>query len=100
MSSFSTITPADLKVRLANGEKLTMVDVREADEVAQGMIAGAIHIPLGEIDSRHQEIPTSNEIIIICRSGGRSGKACEFLAGSGYKGITNMSGGMLEWAKL
>jgi rhodanese-related sulfurtransferase len=99
MSIFATISPAELKVRLENGESPLMVDVREDEEVAQGMIEGAIHIPLGQISERHNELPTAVEIIVICRSGGRSGRACEFLSANGYN-VTNMSGGMLEWAKL
>ena len=99
MNIFATISPAELKVRLENGESPLMVDVREDDEVAQGMIEGAIHIPLGQISERHNELPTAVEIIVICRSGGRSGRACEFLSANGYN-VTNMSGGMLEWAKL
>ncbi len=99
MSMYAIISPAELKVRLENGESPLMVDVREDDEVAQGMIEGAIHIPLGQISERHNELPTAVEIIVICRSGGRSGRACEFLSANGYN-VTNMSGGMLEWAKL
>ena len=99
MSTFLTIQPADLKARLDGGEQLVLIDVREDEEVAQGMIEGAIHIPLGQISERHNELPTAVEIIVICRSGGRSGRACEFLSANGYN-VTNMSGGMLEWAKL
>lgn len=100
MSSFATITPAELKQRLANGESLTMVDVREDEEVAHGMIPGAIHIPLGQLAERSAEIPDASEVIMICRSGGRSGKACEYLRSVGIEGVTNMTGGMLEWVKL
>jgi rhodanese-related sulfurtransferase len=99
MSSFATITPAELKARLDGGERPLMVDVREDEEVAQGMIAGAVHIPLGLIGERYNELPTSQEIIMICRSGGRSGRACEFLSANGFN-VTNMSGGMLAWEKL
>jgi rhodanese-related sulfurtransferase len=94
-----TIQPADLKARLDGGEQLVLIDVREDEEVAQGMITGAIHIPLGQIADRQNEIPAADEIIMICRSGGRSGRACEYLSAQGYP-LTNMAGGMLEWAKL
>ncbi len=95
-----TITPAEIKQRIDNGEELNMIDVREDEEVAQGMIPGAIHIPLGEIPFRHEEIPRSGEVIMICRSGNRSGKACEYLEMLGFQGMKNMVGGMLEWERL
>ncbi|MDF2668767.1 MAG: sulfurtransferase [Paenibacillus sp.] len=92
------ITPEEIKQRLASGERLNMIDVREDEEVAFGMIPGAKHIPLGELPDRLDEIERSDEIIMICRSGNRSGKACQYLqAAAGINGLKNMVGGMLEW---
>ncbi|WP_339253179.1 rhodanese-like domain-containing protein [Sporosarcina sp. FSL W8-0480] len=90
------ITTSDLQQQLNTGAVPHMIDVREDDEVAQGMIPGAIHIPLGELPGRLDEIDKSKSYIMICRSGGRSGRACEFLEDQGYD-VTNMVGGMLEW---
>lgn len=90
------ITTTILKERLENGEKLHLIDVREADEVAAGMIPGAVHIPLGEIATRADELDASTPYIMICRSGGRSGRATEYLTAEGYD-VTNMVGGMLDW---
>src|SRR5699024_3415961 len=90
------ITTVALKERLENGEKLHLIDVREADEVAEGMIPGAVHIPLGEIAARASELDPSTPYIMICRSGGRSGRATEYLTAEGYD-VTNMVGGMLDW---
>ena len=100
MNSIAAIRPQDLQTRLHDGEALTIIDVREDDEVANGMIQGAKHIPLGELAQRHSEIQDNGEIIIVCRSGGRSTKACEYLQSIGYNGVTNLTGGMLEWDKL
>ncbi|WP_409341146.1 rhodanese-like domain-containing protein [Paenibacillus sp. MBLB4367] len=97
MHPIGTITPTELKARLEKGEALTMIDVREDEEVAAGMIPGAKHIPLGQLPLRHGEIPQSGEIIMICRSGNRSGKACDFLQQQGFAGLKNMTGGMLDW---
>jgi rhodanese-related sulfurtransferase len=91
------ITPEELKIKLNNGDSPVIVDVREAEEVAEGMIPGAIHIPLGELALRQNEIPQTDEIILVCRSGNRSQKACEFLEAQGFTGLFNMSGGMLAW---
>ena len=90
------ITPVEVQELLESGEQLNLVDVREDDEVAEGIILGAIHIPLGEVAERVGELDKSKPYIIICRSGGRSGRATEFLKGAGYD-ATNMTGGMLEW---
>jgi len=90
------ITPNELKDMLESGDQLNLVDVRESDEVAEGMIPGAVHIPLGDVEARMDELDKSKQYIVICRSGGRSGRATEFLDGSGYN-VVNMTGGMLAW---
>ncbi|MEC0209121.1 rhodanese-like domain-containing protein [Paenibacillus ehimensis] len=95
-----TITPQEVKQRLENGEKLTIIDVREPEEVALGMIPGAKHIPLMEIPQRLGEIPQHSETILVCRSGNRSGRALEYLESQGFTGLVNMTGGMLEWEQL
>lgn len=92
-----TILPSAVKERLGRGEKLTIIDVREDEEVAAGMIPGATHIPLGQLPERMNEIPQEGEVIMVCRSGNRSGRALSFLEAQGYKGLKNMTGGMLEW---
>lgn len=94
MKEISTI---DLQRKLENRETIHMIDVREDEEVAEGMIEGAVHIPLGEIPNRMEELDKQAAYVIICRSGGRSSRATEFLSGNGYN-VTNMTGGMLEWS--
>ena len=97
MTQIAEIETSELRRRLQAGEKLQMIDVREDDEVAQGMIEGAKHIPLGQIPDRLSEIEKSGEIVIICRNGYRSERACEYLQQLGYEGCTNMVGRMLQW---
>lgn len=94
------IEPAKLKERLDQGEQITIIDIREDEEVAFGMIPGAIHIPMGNILDRLQEISKTDEVILVCRSGNRSGVVQEYLEKNGYGGLKNMTGGMLEWATL
>ena len=91
------VTTDELMEMLESGKQLNLVDVREANEVAEGIIPGAIHIPLGEVEVRMSELDKSKPYILICRSGGRSGRATEFLEDAGYD-VANMTGGMLEWA--
>lgn len=90
------VSTTEVQQRLESNEQLNLIDVREADEVAEGTIPGAVHIPLGEVEARMDELDNSKSYIIICRSGARSGRATEFLEGKGYN-ATNMAGGMLEW---
>ncbi|MFD2612871.1 rhodanese-like domain-containing protein [Paenibacillus gansuensis] len=97
MSTYSTISPEQLKLRLDQGEPLNIIDVREDEEVAAGMIPGAKHIPLGQLPERYDEIEKTPELFIMCRSGGRSSRACEYLSSLGFEGVTNITGGMLSW---
>lgn len=90
------ITTKELALKLKEEKNISVIDVREDKEVAQGMIPGAHHIPLGQIPDRLDEIAKDQHHFIVCRSGGRSGKACAFLTEKGYD-VTNMTGGMFAW---
>ncbi|MDG4656017.1 rhodanese-like domain-containing protein [Ectobacillus antri] len=92
---YKEITPNEVE-QLRLEKKLSIIDVREDEEVAQGKIPGAAHIPLGELEQRLTEIDKEQEHIMVCRSGARSGRASAFLTEKGYK-VKNMSGGMLAW---
>lgn len=96
-SKVINILPLDVKERMAKGEKLNIIDVRENEEVVQGKIPGAKHIRLSELPDRLHEIDPNVETIMVCRSGNRSGKACEYLLNQGYRNVKNMMGGMLNW---
>lgn len=90
------ITAKELEQKLVAGEKINIIDVREDEEVAMGIIPGAKHIPLGQIPERLDKIDKKEHYYMVCRSGGRSGNACQFLTQYGYN-VTNMAGGMLDW---
>jgi len=90
------ITAQQLTEQLVNGSDAQIVDVRETDEVAAGMIAGARHIPLGELRNRLDELDKSRPVVAVCRSGRRSAAAADQLAAAGFTAYT-MTGGMLEW---
>ena len=92
-----TILPQEVQAKLQAGEALNLIDVREVDEVQAGHIPGITHIPLGLLEFKMNELDKNKPYIMICRSGGRSGQATMFLESQGYN-VTNMTGGMLEWA--
>ncbi|WP_080837409.1 rhodanese-like domain-containing protein [Cohnella massiliensis] len=91
-----TTTPQEVAARLNSGEKLNMLDVREPEEWAAGHVAGSKHIPLGQLSERLHELDPSQETIVICRSGNRSGLACELLSEKGFN-VVNMTGGLNAW---
>ena len=85
---------------LAAGEKFTLLDCREADEVATAKIAGAMHIPMREIPARLAELGTDREgrIVVHCHRGGRSLRVTHFLRQQGFANTQNMSGGIEAWS--
>lgn len=74
-----------------------IIDVREPNEWAAGHAPNAIHIPLGELPSRLDELPdTDDTIAITCRGGGRSSRAVAYLSMQGFD-VANLDGGMKAW---
>lgn len=96
MEPIKIITTEELEEKIDNGEKLNLVDVREDEEVAGGMIPGAKHIRMGDIPAHLDEFDKDKEYIFICRSSRRSENVCYYLQEQGYN-VRNMAGGMLEW---
>ncbi len=95
----TTITPEELKARLDAGEKVNIVDVREPHENAEFNIGGPL-VPLGKIQSLQLdelEEYKDHELIVYCRSGNRSGQACQILDSAGFTNTKNLVGGMLAW---
>ncbi len=97
MDTIKTITTDELEKKLSNGEDLLLVDVREDEEVEEGMIPGAKHIKMGEIPESLDQFEKDKEYIFICRSGNRSGNVANYMQEQGYK-VVNMEGGMMNWS--
>ncbi|MFI8495879.1 rhodanese-like domain-containing protein [Peribacillus butanolivorans] len=90
------ISPNEVNALLKGNSTINIIDVREVDEVKAGKIPNAMHIPLGLVEFRMQDLDKSKEYIMVCRSGGRSSMAAKLLENHGYK-VLNMTGGLLEW---
>lgn len=73
-----------------------LLDVREPEETAEGIIEGAHLIPLGQLPDQIHQLPKDKVIYVICRSGNRSRKACAFLSAQGFQCV-NMTGGMKSY---
>lgn len=81
---------------LAQRRDVPLVDVREVAEYEEVHVPGAQLLPMSELTERVDEVPRGGEVFIICRSGGRSLKAAEFLRHQGIE-ATNVAGGTLAW---
>ena len=75
-----------------------LLDVREPDEWEAGHAPGAHHLPMMEVPARIAEIPQDTEVVVVCRSGGRSGQVVSYLTGNGWDNVRNLDGGMQSWA--
>ncbi|MBN9655546.1 rhodanese-like domain-containing protein [Halobacillus litoralis] len=97
MSQIKEITPQQVEEKMNNNDDFTIIDVREDEEVSQGMVPNAKHIRLGDIPEKIEDLPKDQEYVMICRSGRRSMNAAEFMKERGFGNVQNMEGGMLKW---
>jgi len=100
-SGVREISAKDLQQKMESKVDLVLLDVREPNELAVCKLANIKHIPLGELQSRVNELAEHKEaeIVVYCRSGKRSERACQFLTQSGFKNVANLEGGILAWAR-
>ena len=77
-------------------EGVTVLDVREPVEWHHGHVDGALHVPLTEVPGRLEELPRDQQLLVVCKVGGRSAQATAFLREKGFEAL-NLEGGMLEW---
>ncbi len=86
-------------VRLINDEDPLILDVREANEVRQGRIRGARHIPMSQLARRLDDLQDARgrKVLVYCRSGQRSGHAASLLRKQGFEEVYNLRGGILAW---
>ncbi|MEY3236394.1 MAG: hypothetical protein RI883_495 [Bacteroidota bacterium] len=93
------ICPTTTQEWVKNGTLL--VDVREQDEIKALSydVPNIIHVPLSEFENRYTEIPKDKDVVMVCRSGGRSLRASGFLVNHGYDKVVNMQHGMIRWAE-
>jgi rhodanese-related sulfurtransferase len=88
---------AELETLRADGET-EVLDVREGWEYRQGRVPGVMHIPLGELVARVDEVPRDRRVVVICGHGSRSLSAAEFLLQQGFEGVASVAGGTTAWA--
>jgi rhodanese-related sulfurtransferase len=91
------ITPGELNERLAAGEALQVVDVRDAEELRLATIGGT-HIPLTDLVMRYNELDPAKETVLVCHHGIRSAQATLLLSQLGFEKVKNLKGGIDRWS--
>ncbi len=92
------ITARDLSARLKQNH-LVLLDVREPHELEISALPGAVNIPLGTLAARLSEIDSAQDLVVFCKTGGRSTRALELLVSAGFKKVKNLKGGINAWAQ-
>ncbi len=97
-AGFKAVGPL-IATRIINDEDPLILDVRENSEVKDGIIADALHIPLGELSRRMAELEPYKDrtVLIYCRSGSRSASAARRLRRAGFEKVYNLAGGIMAW---
>jgi rhodanese-related sulfurtransferase len=98
MAVIGEIEPIELKRRLACGEQIRLLDVREAGEVALAPFPGALHLPMGEVPSHLGELDRDAKWVIICHHGIRSAQVAIYLAKMDFQQVMNLIGGIDRWS--
>jgi adenylyltransferase/sulfurtransferase len=93
------IEAEELASRIQRGERLRLIDVREPHELEISHLQGAELIPLGSLASHLHELDSAQEMVVFCKSGTRSARAVELLAGAGFRKVKNLRGGINAWAE-
>jgi rhodanese-related sulfurtransferase len=94
------VSPLQLAARLRESAPPRLLDVREPEELAIAALPGALHIPLGELAERIDELEAGRDLewVVICHHGVRSAMATGFLAANGFSRAINLSGGIDRWS--
>jgi rhodanese-related sulfurtransferase len=77
-------------------DEVTILDVREPVEWQYGRIDGSVHVPMNQVPGRIDELPTSGQVLVVCKVGGRSAQVTAFLQQKGFDAV-NLAGGLIEW---
>lgn len=98
--SYTNMGPKQFKTAIETTENIVILDVRTPSEVAQGAISGAIVIDFltEEFPEKVKNLDKNKHYYIYCRSGNRSGQACQMMSQMGFKHLVNLDGGMIAWS--
>ncbi len=91
------VTPRELKEQLDTGAPVVLVDVREPGEFELYHLPGSRLVPRGQLADRLGELSTADDLVLVCKMGGRSAQAAEFLRSMGFAKVRNLKGGLDAW---
>ena len=95
----AVLSVSDLKSLLGRKEDVFILDVRTREECGEGIIEGAVNIPVDQLKARVGEVSKGKKIVVICEHGSRSMLAANFLRAQGFD-ASNIRGGMVAWNVL
>ena len=100
MTHVPELTPTEFCERWPQGRRgeITLLDVREPAEWHTARVADAVHIPMGTVPGRLDELDPERTIVVMCHGGTRSRRVAEYLAASGYSDVFNLAGGIDAWS--
>jgi rhodanese-related sulfurtransferase len=93
------VGPTEFLATLAGRPATLLVDVREAWELEVARLDGALHIPMAEVAQRLSELDRGRDVVVMCRSGGRSLSVARYLEAQGFPSVANLTGGILAWRR-
>lgn len=99
-TGIDSIPPNDLQERILRNEPVQVIDVREFPEYASGRIRSAKLVPLGQLESRANELDRRIPLVCVCRSGKRSAQAVKILSRLGFNDVRQLEGGMETWKNM
>ena len=98
-SGVPAITPRELEQRLARGDDLDLIDVRERPEWEIGRIRGARLTPLSSFAEALSTLDSARDVVVYCKVGGRSARVVRQLQAAGFRRVWNLDGGILRWSE-
>lgn len=96
VNNLKTLTADEFRQAM-KASQIRVIDVREADEYKSGYIAGAVNVPLSQLQGRLDELSPDKTLLLYCRSGMRSKKAAAILSKKGYAQLVHLQGGISAW---
>lgn len=96
---FEDLRPQEFLERLEGGELWQLLDVREQWEREIARVSTAVHIPMGEVPLRLDELDPMRPVAVLCHGGRRSAEIAALLAQSGFVTVVNIEGGIDAWSQ-
>lgn len=94
------LSPVEVNEKMQNEDDFVLLDIRDAHEYAiDGYIEGSVRIPMGELTMRVNELDKNQEIVVYCRTGGRSARVATWMRQQGFSNVLDLDGGVHAWEK-